>query len=134
LTVRSHRFAAKPRKVQVRLIRSYHFEAAHQLPNVPPGHKCAQIHGHSFGVDVVVHGPVDPTLGWCIDYGEIDALWEPLYQAFDHHFLNEIPGLENPTSENLARYIWDYFKERVPGLERIVVMETRDARCEYEGN
>ena len=119
--------------MQVRLIRSYHFEAAHRLPHVPPGHKCARIHGHGFGIEIVIKGLVDPTLGWCIDYGEIDAVWEPLYQAFDHHYLNDIPGLENPTSENLARYVWDYFRTRLPNLERVVVMETRDARCEYEG-
>jgi 6-pyruvoyltetrahydropterin/6-carboxytetrahydropterin synthase len=91
------------------------------------------VHGHSFGLEIVVKGLVDPNLGWCIDYGEIDAIWQPLYESFDHHLLNEIPGLENPTSENLARYVWDYFEERLPGLERVVVMETRDARCEYEG-
>lgn len=130
----TRRFAAKPLKVQVRLIRSYNFEAAHQLPHVPSGHKCARVHGHSFGVEVVVQGTVDQTLGWCIDYGDIDAIWQPLYQAFDHHFLNEIPGLENPTSENLARFIWDYFKERLPSLVRVIVTETPDARCEYEGN
>ena len=78
-------------------------------------------------------GPVDPTRGWCIDYGDIDTIWQPLFLAFDHHFLNEIRGLENPTSENLARYIWEYFKERLPSLERVVVTETKDARCEYEG-
>lgn len=119
--------------MQVRLVRTYNFEAAHQLPNVPPGHKCARVHGHSFGVEIIVYGPVDPNRGWCIDYGEIDALWQPLQNAFDHHLLNEIEGLENPTSENLARYIWDYFKERLPYLERVAVMETRDSRCEYEG-
>jgi 6-pyruvoyltetrahydropterin/6-carboxytetrahydropterin synthase len=119
--------------VQVRLIRSYDFEAAHRLPNVPPGHKCARIHGHSYGIEVVLSGPVDPERGWCLDFGDIDQVWEPLYQAFDHHYLNDIPGLENPTSENLARYVWDYMQSRLPGLERIVVMETRDARCEYEG-
>jgi len=120
--------------VQVRLVRTYNFEAAHQLPNVPPGHKCARVHGHSFGVEIVVQGPVDPKLGWCIDYGDIDAIWQPLYQSFDHHCLNEIPGLENPTSEILARFIWDYFKERIHNLVRVVVMETKDTRCEYEGN
>ena len=122
-----------PGTVQVRLFRSYNFEAAHQLPNVPVGHKCARVHGHSFGVEIVIKGSVDPRLGWCMDYGEIDGVWQPLYAAFDHHFLNEIPGLENPTSENLARYIWDYFTGHLAGLERVIVMETREARCEYEG-
>lgn len=91
------------------------------------------MHGHSYGIDIVVKGPVDPHRGWCIDFGEIDAIWEPLFLAFDHHYLNEIPGLENPTSENLAKYVWDYFVTRLPGLERVVVKETRDASCEYEG-
>jgi 6-pyruvoyltetrahydropterin/6-carboxytetrahydropterin synthase len=120
--------------VQVRLIRSYYFEAAHRLPNVPPGHKCARMHGHSYGIEIAIKGAVDPKLGWCLDYGDIDAVWEPLYRAFDHHCLNDIPGLENPTSENLARYIWDYFSTRIAGLQRVVVKETRDAVCEYEGD
>lgn len=126
-------FAAKRCVVQVRLVRTYYFEAAHRLPNVQPEHKCARVHGHSYCVEVVVSGAVNPELGWCVDYGEIDEIWEPLHKAFDHHYLNEIPGLENPTSEYLARYIWDYLKPHLVGVERIVVMETREARCEYQG-
>lgn len=92
------------------------------------------MHGHSYGVEIAIKGPVDPKLGWCIDFGDIDAIWEPLYRAFDHHCLNEIPGLDNPTSENLARYIWEHFATRVTGLQRVAVQETRDAVCEYEGD
>jgi 6-pyruvoyltetrahydropterin/6-carboxytetrahydropterin synthase len=91
------------------------------------------VHGHCYGIEIALEGAVDATLGWFIDYGEIDEVWEPLYRAFDHHYLNDIPGLENPTSENLARYIWDHFFARIPGLQRVVVKETRDAVCEYEG-
>jgi 6-pyruvoyltetrahydropterin/6-carboxytetrahydropterin synthase len=120
-------------RVQVRLVKEMSFEAAHRLPNVPPGHKCAKIHGHSFKILLSVEGPVDPQTGWFIDYGELDKLWQPLYQQLDHNYLNEVPGLENPTSENLARWLWDNLKPNLSALTRVTVYETCDARCEYEG-
>jgi 6-pyruvoyltetrahydropterin/6-carboxytetrahydropterin synthase len=120
--------------VKVRLIREQRFEAAHRLPKVPPGHKCARLHGHSFKIELVVAGPVNPDTGWFIDYGDLDALWQPLHDQLDHNYLNEVPGLENPTSENLAHWLWHKLKPSLPALERIIVHETCDARCEYEGN
>lgn len=119
--------------MKVRLIREQRFEAAHRLPHVPPGHKCARLHGHSFKVELAVSGPVNPETGWFIDYGELDALWQPLHEQLDHNYLNEIEGLENPTSEVLARWLWDKLKPNLPALERVIVHETCDARCEYEG-
>jgi 6-pyruvoyltetrahydropterin/6-carboxytetrahydropterin synthase len=119
--------------VNVRLIKEYRFEAAHRLPNVPVGHKCARLHGHSFKVELTIEGPVDERTGWFIDYGELDALWQPLHEILDHHYLNEVPGLENPTSEFLARFIWQRLKPSLPALTRITLFETCDARCEYEG-
>jgi 6-pyruvoyltetrahydropterin/6-carboxytetrahydropterin synthase len=119
--------------VKVRLVRDYRFEAAHRLPRVAPGHKCERLHGHSFKIEVMVQGPVDPDSGWFIDYGILDELWEPLHAALDHRYLNEIEGLENPTSELLARWIWLRLKPTLPSLARITVHETCDARCEYEG-
>jgi len=121
------------RTVNVRLVRKYGFEAAHRLIRVPPEHKCARLHGHSFRVEVSVRGPVDPEAGWFIDYAEIDAAWKPLHQLLDHRYLNEIPGLENPTSELLARFIWERLAG-LPGLSRVAIRETCESCCEYEGD
>jgi 6-pyruvoyltetrahydropterin/6-carboxytetrahydropterin synthase len=119
--------------VNVRLVKELRFEAAHRLPKVPAGHKCQRLHGHSFKVELTVAGPVNEETGWFIDYDILEAVWRPLYDVLDHNYLNEVPGLENPTSEHLARYIWDKMKPSLPSLERITVHETCDARCEYEG-
>jgi len=115
------------------LRRTFQFEAAHRLPEVAPGHKCARLHGHSFVVEVVVEGPVDPRLGWVMDYADIKAAFEPLFRELDHHYLNEIPGLENPTSERLAEWIWGRLKPSLPLLTEIVVAETCTARCVLRG-
>jgi len=119
--------------MRVRLSRDFTFEAAHVLPNAPEGHKCRRLHGHSFRAKVVVEGEVDPQTGWFLDYGAIQALVEPLRAKLDHNYLNEIPGLENPTSEQLARWIWERLKPGLPSLERVVIRETCESRCEYEG-
>lgn len=120
--------------MKVRLVREYRFEAAHRLPNVPEGHKCQRLHGHSFKVELAIAGPVDAHTGWFIDYGDLDELWQPLHDLLDHHYLNEVPGLENPTSEILARWVWDRIKPKLDALVRVTVHETCDARCEYEGD
>jgi 6-pyruvoyltetrahydropterin/6-carboxytetrahydropterin synthase len=113
--------------------RTFRFEAAHVLPNVPPGHKCRRLHGHSFIVDVAVRGGVDERLGWHIDFADLEEAFEPLRVRLDHYYLNEVEGLENPTSENLARWIWERLSPRLPGLVRVVVHETCNARCIYNG-
>jgi len=115
------------------LRRTFQFEAAHRLPNVVPGHKCARLHGHSFAVELAVAGPLDPELGWVMDYAEIKAAFEPLYRQLDHNYLNELPGLENPTSELLAKWIWERLQPTLPLLIEIVVAETCTARCVYRG-
>ncbi len=118
----------------VRLVHEFRFEAAHRLPKVPKGHKCAELHGHSYRIEVAVKGLVNEETGWFIDYQRIHDAWAPLFAKLDHHYLNDIAGLENPTSEILARWLWDRFAEKLPEqLERITVFETNDARCEYEG-
>ena len=109
------------------------FEAAHRLPHVPEGHKCARLHGHSYRVRVSVRGAVDPHLGWFMDLGELRDRLEPVRLRLDHYYLNEIEGLENPTSENLARFIWQRLTPTLPGLCRIEVMETCTSGCRYEG-
>lgn len=120
--------------MNVRLVKEFRFEAAHRLPFVPEGHKCQRLHGHSFKIELTVAGPVDPKTGWFIDYDILHELWQPLHDKLDHHYLNEIPGLENPTSEVLAKWIWDQVKPALAPLVQVTVFETCDARCEYTGN
>ena len=113
--------------------KEFGFEAAHRLPNVPEGHQCARLHGHSFKVAVHVRGPLDPTLGWVMDFAELKTAWRPLDEALDHRYLNDVPGLENPTSEVLARWIWQRLAPTLPGLSQIVVRETCTSGCVYRG-
>lgn len=115
------------------IFREFTFEAAHRLPNVPEGHKCARLHGHSYRVEVHITGEVDPRLGWIMDFGDVKKAFEPVNAQLDHHYLNEVPGLENPTSENLARWIWDRLTGELP-LSKIVVRETCTSGCVYQGD
>lgn len=115
------------------IFRDFTFEAAHRLPHVPEGHKCARLHGHSFGVTVHVRGMIEPETGWVADFAEIKRVFEPLHEQLDHRYLNEVPGLENPTTEHLARWIWVKLKPGLPGLSRVVVRETCTAGCVYQG-
>ena len=119
--------------MNVRLVHEFRFEAAHRLPRVPQGHKCARLHGHSFKVELTVEGPVNPETGWFIDFSDLDDAWQPLWKQLDHNYLNDVQGLENPTSEILAKWIWDHLRPAVPSLVRVTLFETCDARCEYEG-
>ena len=115
------------------IFKEFTFEAAHRLPMVPEGHKCARLHGHSFHVSIHVVGEMDDELGWFMDFGDIKAAFKPYYEQLDHHYLNEVEGLENPTSENIARWIWDKVAPVLPGLAKIVVRETCTSGCAYEG-
>ena len=120
--------------MRVELVKEFHFEAAHRLPLVPPEHKCFRMHGHSFRVEIVVSGEVDASLGWLVDFGEISARVEPvLRQELDHRVLNDVPGLENPTSELLSVWLWKRLGTLVPHLAAITVHETCTARCTYRG-
>lgn len=119
--------------MRAEIVKSISFEAAHRLPHVPPGHKCARLHGHSFKVDIHVKGPVDPRTGWVCDYADLKSAFQPLFEVLDHHYLNEVPGLENPTSENLAAWIWAHLAPSLPGLSEVTVHETCTSRCAYRG-
>ena len=116
------------------IFKTFTLESAHRLPNVSPGHKCARVHGHSFRVEIHVSGPVDDRLGWVMDFAEVRAAFEPLFQQLDHRYLNDVPGLENPTSENLARWIWRELEPRLPQLSRVVVHETCTSGVIYAGD
>jgi 6-pyruvoyltetrahydropterin/6-carboxytetrahydropterin synthase len=120
--------------MKIELRKSFQFEAAHRLPNVPSDHKCARLHGHSFRVEVAVAGECDPKMGWLMDYAEISAAFKPIMDRLDHFYLNEVPGLENATSENVARWIWERLKPSLPLLTEIVVAETCQSRCVYRGD
>ena len=120
-------------QTRTEITRSYTIEAAHRLPRVAPEHKCARLHGHSFKAEIVVAGNRDPKLGWVMDYAEISRAFQPIWKKLDHYYLNDIRGLENPTSENLAAWIWQRLKPTLPLLTEIVVAETCMSRCIYRG-
>ncbi len=120
-------------RMRTRLERTFRFEAAHFLPKVVPGHKCARMHGHSYQIDVVVEGELDAERGWLLDFGDLDAEVLPLIDRLDHHVLNELEGLSNPTSELLAAWIWERLKPGLPQLAELVVSETPSSRCVYRG-
>lgn len=122
-----------PAVVHIELVKEFRFEAAHHLPRAPRGHKCRRLHGHSFRVEIHVAGQCDPRRGWLVDYADIARAFAPLLRRLDHYCLNDVPGLENPTSENLAHWIWTRLKPRLPSLSAVVVHETCNARAVYRG-
>lgn len=120
--------------MKLELRKGFQFEAAHLLPHLPEQHKCRRLHGHSFKAEIVVIGECDPHLGWVMDYAEISEAFKPLWDQLDHRYLNELPGLENPTSENIAIWIWRRLKPKLAQLSEVIVAETCTARCVYRGD
>lgn len=119
--------------MKIELRKTFQFEAAHLLPHLPEAHKCRRLHGHSFKMELVVAGEADEHLGWLMDYAEISDAVKPVWEQLDHRYLNEIPGLENPTSENIAVWIWDRVKPTLNQLKEVIVSETCTSRCVYRG-
>ena len=117
----------------MKIHKEFTFEAAHRLPKVEPGHKCGRLHGHSYRCTIYVKGNVDEEDGWVMDFGEIKRAFAPILLRLDHHYLNAINGLENPTSENLAIWIWERLKPALPLLSGVLVNETCTTGCLYEG-
>lgn len=116
------------------LFKEFTFEAAHRLPNVAADHKCARLHGHSYRIVVHVEGPVDAESGMVIDFADIKTAFKPIVdEQLDHYYLNDVPGLENPTSENLARWVWQKLHPCLPLLSAIQVRETCTSGCIYRG-
>ena len=116
------------------IAKDFSFEAAHLLPNLPESHKCRRLHGHSFRVEVHVSGELDAERNWVCDYADITEVVAPIIDGvLDHRYLNEIEGLENPTSEGIAVWLWERIKPELPGLSRIIVHETCTARAIYSG-
>jgi len=115
------------------IFKEFSFEAAHLLPNVPPGHKCGRLHGHTFYVTLYISGEPGETSGWLMDFADIKGIFKPVYDRLDHYYLNDIEGLENPTSENIARWIWRELKPLLPSLCRVMIRETCTSGCIYSG-
>ncbi len=116
------------------IYKEFTIEAAHRLPNVPSGHKCARLHGHSFKIRLVLSGEVAEPAGWVMDFAEVKTAFAPIYDQLDHHYLNDIPGLENPTSENLARWVWQKLKPSLAALSAVEIKETCTSGCIYRGD
>ena len=116
------------------IFREFTFEAAHRLPNVPDGHKCARLHGHSYLAVVHVAGQVGSETGWVQDFGELKSAFKPLADELDHRYLNDVPGLENPTSEVLAKWIWERLIDSLPNITEVRVRETCTSGAIYRGN
>ena len=115
------------------IFKAFAFEAAHRLPHVPEGHKCGRLHGHSFACEIHASGPLVQPEGWVMDYADIKQVFEPHLARLDHNFLNEIPGLENPTSENIAKWIWERVSPSLPRLSAVVVRETCTTGATFRG-
>ena len=114
------------------IFKIFKFDAAHRLPNVGQGHKCSRLHGHSFRVEIHIKGAVDPQSGWVMDFADIVGAFKPLHEQLDHKYLNEIDGLDNPTSENIAKWIWKHLYPVLP-LSKVVVQESTESGCIYTG-
>jgi 6-pyruvoyltetrahydropterin/6-carboxytetrahydropterin synthase len=116
------------------IFKEFTFEAAHLLHNVPQNHKCYRLHGHSYRVEIHVEGRVGDDSGWIMDFADIQFAFEPVFNELDHNYLNEVPGLSNPTSENLAVWIWSRMNPILPGLSKIIIRETCTSGCSYLGD
>ena len=109
------------------------FDAAHVLHGLPDGHKCGRLHGHSYRFAVHLEAPVGEETGWVRDFADLACAVEPLLARLDHYYLNEVEGLENPTSEVLAQWIWDRLSPALPEMSKVVVRETCTSGCVYQG-
>jgi 6-pyruvoyltetrahydropterin/6-carboxytetrahydropterin synthase len=118
----------------MKISQAFRFEAAHRLPGVPEKHRCWALHGHSYRVELHLEGPVDPRTGFVVDFFEVEQAFAPLHAALDHHFLNEVPGLENPTAEHIAVWIWQRMRPVFPQLSTVIVFETPDCFACYAGD
>ena len=118
------------------IYKEFTIEAAHLLPNVPECHKCKRLHGHSFRIEIHVGGDIDPELGWVMDFAQLKNSFKPVFEQLDHHYLNDIEGLENPTSENLARWVWLKLLPDLPQLKKLLLRKPvlRDASIEVNSS
>jgi 6-pyruvoyltetrahydropterin/6-carboxytetrahydropterin synthase len=117
----------------MKITQAFTFEAAHRLPNVPVTHRCFRMHGHSYRVELRLEGPVDLETGFVVDFFDVEHAFKPLLEQLDHHCLNEIEGLSNPTAENIAVWIWERVKPLLPQVAAVLVFETAQSWAEYNG-
>ncbi|MBB3974501.1 6-carboxytetrahydropterin synthase QueD [Hansschlegelia beijingensis] len=117
----------------MKITQAFTFEAAHRLPNVPATHRCHRMHGHSYRVELTLEGEVDPATGFVVDFFDVEAAFGPLREQLDHHTLNEVPGLANPTAEHIAMWIWERSKPALPQLSAVKVFETPYCWAEFSG-
>lgn len=115
------------------IFKEFTFDSAHFLPNVPDDHKCKRMHGHTYRVRICLQGALDPKLNWVEDFGVVKGVWKPIEKRLDHHMLNDIDGLENPTAEAIAIWIWRQLKKDIPKLIRVEVYETPTSGVIYRG-
>jgi 6-pyruvoyltetrahydropterin/6-carboxytetrahydropterin synthase len=115
------------------IFKDFTFEAAHRLPNLPEEHKCSRLHGHSFRIVIHVSGDIDPDKGWVMDFADLKAAFKPILDQLDHYYLTDIEGLENPTSEVIAKWVWEKLHPLLPQLSKIELHETCTAGCVYRG-
>ena len=117
----------------MQIFKQFTFDSAHFLPNVPEGHKCKEIHGHTYHLTVYLDGDLDEKLGWVIDFTDVKNVIDPIIKSIDHQFLNNIPGLENPSSEIMAIWLWNKIEPELPQLSKIELNETPTSGVIYEG-
>src|SRR5690554_5163463 len=116
------------------IFKTFTFDSAHFLPNVPHGHKCKQMHGHTYKMTVYFEGPLDKDLNWVVDFAEVKNVVKPIIDMVDHKVLNDIPGLENPTCEGIAKWLWEKVKANMPQLSKIELCETPTSGVIYTGS
>ncbi len=118
----------------MKIAQAFTFEAAHRLPKVAPTHRCHALHGHSYRLELRLEGPVDPDSGFVVDFFAIENVFQPILASLDHTYLNDIPGLDNPTAELIAKWVWEKIKPDLPLLAAVVCYETPDCWAAFEGD
>lgn len=115
------------------IFKAFTFDAAHKLPKLPETHKCRNLHGHTFRVEIYMNNELDSQYDWVIDFGDVKRMVNPIIAELDHKYLNDVEGLENPTSENISKWLWGRIKPSLPILTKIVVQESPDSGAVYRG-
>ncbi|MBN8703608.1 MAG: 6-carboxytetrahydropterin synthase QueD [Bacteroidetes bacterium] len=115
------------------IFKKFVFDSAHFLPNVPDGHKCKRVHGHTYKLTIFIEGDLQEKLDWVMDFGDLKSVVNPVVDRLDHNFLNDISGLDNPTCERIAQWIWEQIKSQLPGLVKIELYETPTSGVIYTG-
>ncbi len=115
----------------MRITTEFHYDAAHKLPLLPSTHKCSRLHGHTYRLLVTVDGPVRDD-GFVIDFADLKTIIDPLITTLDHYYLNDIPGLENPTVEVQLKWLWE--RINLPGLTELTLYEGLTNSATYRGD